>query len=141
MGEHLKVKRCSLKLFQRDVAQLLGVSEATLLLWEKGYAEPAYRSFPAIVAFLGTDPSPPPTTLGERLKAKRRALGFSIDELAEFLGVDPSTAGDWERGRIVLYQIHRKRLAEFLGVPEREVVEPTARAWGNCHRKNRQKKT
>lgn len=120
---------------------MLGVSAATLLLWEKGYAEPGYRSFPAIIDFLGADPSPPPTTLGAHLKARRRALGYSIEELAQALDVDPSTAGDWERGRIVLYQIHRKRLAEFLGVPEREVVEPTSRAWGNCHRKNRQKKT
>lgn len=117
LGQHLLARRLSLRRYQRDVAKTLGVNAFTVLNWEKDRTEPAIRHYPAILAFLGYDPFPPPVTLADRLKAKRRALGLSIDALAAQLGVDPSTVADWERSKTVLLRTHRRMLVGFLRAP------------------------
>jgi transcriptional regulator with XRE-family HTH domain len=133
LGEHLKARRLALELFQEDAARQMGVSAATVLNWEKDKGEPLPAFWPAVLAFLGYDPRPAPQTLGERLTARRHALGWSIEKAAVALDVDPSTFGDWERGKIVLVRVHRKRLAQFLGIEEAALSEDMARAWGNAH--------
>ena len=42
-----------LGLLQRDVAAVIGVSKAALLMWEEGRSRPAVHFWPAIVSFLG----------------------------------------------------------------------------------------
>ncbi len=42
-----------LGLLQRDVAGIIGVSKAALLMWEKGRSRPTVHFRPAIVSFLG----------------------------------------------------------------------------------------
>ena len=98
MGEHLKRRRLDLKLLQRQVAEAIGCSKASLLNWERGRAEPELRFMPAIIRFLGYDPAAPDPTLsiGERLRAARRARGLSQEALARLLGIDPTTVRDWE---------------------------------------------
>jgi DNA-binding transcriptional regulator YiaG len=56
------------------------------------------RSFPAIFGFLGYDPFPAPTTVSEKIAAKRRELGWSIKEAAKRIGVDEGTFSRWENG-------------------------------------------
>jgi DNA-binding XRE family transcriptional regulator len=75
LGNHLKAKRLSLGMYQKDVAKQLGVDHWTLLNWEKNRTAPLVTVYPAIVAFLGYDPAPTPVTIAERLKARRRQLG------------------------------------------------------------------
>lgn len=101
-------------LMQKEVAKRLGVVPWTILNWEKGHTEPPIVSMPNIVRFLGYDPSPQPETLPQRLLAKRREMGWSIKEAAEAIGVDPSTWGNWERGKLILYRQHRTIVAQFL---------------------------
>jgi transcriptional regulator with XRE-family HTH domain len=137
IGEHLKARRFDLKLHQRQVAAKLRVDTSTVLNWEKGKGKPAVSAWPAILGFLGYDPRLPPTTLPERLKATRKGLGWSIKKAARALHVDPSTVGDWERGRTVLFLEHRRRLAAFLGITEAEISSEMALAWGSAHRRNR----
>lgn len=60
VGEHLGKRRGELSLFQRDVAQRIGVDAWTLLRWEKDRTEPPKRYWPAILALLGYDPFPVP---------------------------------------------------------------------------------
>jgi transcriptional regulator with XRE-family HTH domain len=72
----------------------------TVANWEKGRSEPEPRHYPAILSFLGYDPSPEPKTLGERVRAARRREGISQRELAEKLGLDQSTIWAWETGEI-----------------------------------------
>lgn len=45
--------------------------------------------------------------LGFRLKEKRLRAGQSIAELANLLGVTPSTISNWERGKMGLRNIPR----------------------------------
>jgi transcriptional regulator with XRE-family HTH domain len=53
---------------------------------------------PAIIRFLGYDPtaSDPTVSIGERLRATRRARGLSRKKVAVLLGIDESTLWKWE---------------------------------------------
>jgi len=53
IGERLKKKRMDMRLFQKDVARLIGVSTNTITCWEKGRVEPSKRNLRKIRKFLG----------------------------------------------------------------------------------------
>lgn len=114
-GEHIKRARLLAGLSQPKLAALLRVDAATVLNWEKDRTEPPVTSYPAILRFIGYDPFPEPKTIGERMLAKRRAMGWTIREAANKLGVDEGTWGDWERGKAILYRRYREMVADFLG--------------------------
>lgn len=99
MGDHLKKRRLDLGLFQKEVASRLGVNEGTILNWERGKTLPPVRCVPRVIRFLGCDPYPAPTSLAEKLMAKRRQLGVSRKWLANRLGVDEGTLAHWEKGQ------------------------------------------
>lgn len=66
--------------------------------WELGHTEPEFRHVPAIHGFLGYVPeNRKEWSIGERLKGRRRALGWSQKRAAVHLGVDPTTLAKWER--------------------------------------------
>jgi DNA-binding XRE family transcriptional regulator len=77
LGEHIKKRRLTLGLTQRLAAHVLGVNPGTVLNWETGRFEPRIRWLPAILGFLGYDPFPQPTSLGEQLLHVRRQHGWS----------------------------------------------------------------
>lgn len=84
---------------QRIVAEMLGVREETVHLWERGRARPLPRQHGTILRFLGYDPEPTEPMLGGRLKALRRRLGLTQVELADLLDLDEGTVRRWESGR------------------------------------------
>jgi transcriptional regulator with XRE-family HTH domain len=95
----LKAWRLERGLEQRDVAALLGVRTATVGRWERDQKRPAIKFMPGILMLLGPDPSATQKSLPEeRLLSTRQLLGLSQAALAERLGVDRGTVGDWERG-------------------------------------------
>ena len=106
-------------LWQKDVAREIGCSKASLLNWERGRAEPELRFLPAILRFLGYDPTPPDPTLsiGERLLATRRARGLSRKKVATLLGIDESTLWKWEERGEQARPARRvlRAVEEFLG--------------------------
>jgi DNA-binding transcriptional regulator YiaG len=55
-----------------------------------------HRHIPKLVQFLGYDPFPRPTNLGERLRSYRRVHGLTQRELAKRMGIVPSTLAKWE---------------------------------------------
>ena len=81
-----------------QVAFQLAANPWTYLLWEQDRTKPLPRYYPAIFRFLGYDPFPEPATFAERIAAKRRELGLSIEQAAKLTGVDEGTFGRWERG-------------------------------------------
>jgi transcriptional regulator with XRE-family HTH domain len=84
---------------QRDVAAILGVRPATVGRWERDQKRPAIKFMPRILTLLGPGSSAIPKSLPEeRLLSARQRLGLSQAGLAEKLGVDRGTVGDWERG-------------------------------------------
>jgi transcriptional regulator with XRE-family HTH domain len=122
IGEHLKKRRKELGLLQRDVAKLFGVNRFTIMKWEDGRSRPALKDTPALIKFLGYDPEPPsPTTIGEHIYAKRRLMGMSYRQLGKLLGFGHDLLMYWEQGRMIRIKEHRKRIADFIGLPEKEL--------------------
>ena len=113
-GENLKQRRLELGLRQQDVAVRIGVSEWTVINWEAGLRQPRITYYPAIVGFLGFDPSRSVNGAGKSLDAIRRSLGLSIRELARQIGVDEATLYDWERGTRSASPRTQERIAAFL---------------------------
>jgi len=137
LGEHLKRCRLLRKLGQKEAARLLGVTSWTVFNWEKGRTGPPIESLPALLRFLGYDPFPQPTSLPERLLAKRRGMGWSIRKAAGQLGVDPGAWRDWERDGVILYRTHRKLVARLLGLPIEEVNQEMRARWNRLHKGTR----
>ena len=66
--------------------------------WELNRTEPAHRSLPKIINFLGYNPPPDSKLISTQLVLKRKALGLSQKKMARRLGVDLGTLSRWERG-------------------------------------------
>ena len=99
LGEHIRARRLSLKLLQKQVADQIGVHEMTITGWEGNATVPEVRYIPVIIEFLGYNPLPAAGSLPERLATARKALGLSQRKMAGKLGVDPATLMGWEAGR------------------------------------------
>ena len=56
LGEHLRKRRIDLKLFQKDIARIIGVDEASIWNWENNRTKPVLKLVPEIIEFLGYNP-------------------------------------------------------------------------------------
>ena len=101
LSGRLKKRRADLNVTQSMAAQRIGVSKFTYRLWECDAHRPVITQWPAIIAFLGSDPNGEPDTLGGYLQAWRRAEGLSRKSLADALGLDPGTLAKLEQDRYV----------------------------------------
>lgn len=117
-GDHIRQRRCQLRISQREAGVVVGVTAQTILHWEKGHTEPPIESMPAILRFLGYEPFPKPETLADRLFCIRRRRGWTIKEAAKALGVDEGTWSTWERGQGVPRGRRRRSLVDFLACTE-----------------------
>jgi len=105
----LRKRRLDLKLYQKDVAKLVGVDTNSITNWGKNRTSPRLYLLPRVFEFLCYDPMPnSASTFGEKLKLYRRKRGLSLKTLARILGSDPTTLARWERGNVEL----RTRLKE-----------------------------
>jgi transcriptional regulator with XRE-family HTH domain len=66
------------------------------------------------MAFLGYDPTPPSTSLPERFEPKRRSLGVTLDQVAQYLGWDEGSLPRYLRGRWPLSAERGQSLERFL---------------------------
>jgi transcriptional regulator with XRE-family HTH domain len=103
-----------LGLTQKALAATLGVDQSTLLNWEKGKASPVMRNLPTVFRFRGVSPLPQGSTLRDRLKARRTALGLSQQALAKVLGMNECSVQYIERGRRPGSRKFRDRIEEWL---------------------------
>ena len=120
--EHLKKRRKELSLLQREVAERMGVSAETVANWESGKTGPVAAQFRPVVEFLGYDPMPAPTTLAERLEAKRRLLGVTFAQVARHLGWDPGTLARYLSGRWRMPPQRAEVLETFLAAEEADLA-------------------
>jgi DNA-binding XRE family transcriptional regulator len=56
IGDHIKKKRAELKLTQKQVAELLIVTECTIWNWENNYTQPTVHCLAKVIQFLGYIP-------------------------------------------------------------------------------------
>ena len=115
LGQHLKKRRRQLGLLKREAANRMGILTETYANWEKDRTLPVAAQFRPVVEFLGFDPSPPPTTLRERLTAKRRALGATFEQVANYLGWDSGTLSRYLNGTWSIPPARAAALDTFLG--------------------------
>ena len=99
ISEHLKRRRLDLHLRQIDVSRRLGVHKSSIQNWERGVGSPGIRQLPAIFEFIGCDPEPEPKDLQKCIAYVRRRLGFTQEDLARALKINPVTVWNWETGR------------------------------------------
>jgi len=137
LGEHIRKRRLGLGLNKKDTGRRLGVTAATITNWEKCETKPVVEHFPAILEFLGYSPFPEPQNVAEALAAKRRACGWTIRRAAAGIGVDPTSWGDWEHGKVILFRSHRKLVARLLGLREIDIMSAMASRWTSYHRGDR----
>ena len=114
IGDHIRTARRERKLLQRQIAGEIGVTEATIGKWEQNRSAPPITYMPAIIRFIGNDPSPIPSTLSERMRAFRRRFGLSIEQAARQAGVNESSWSEWERTGLIPWKRYRTLLDEFL---------------------------
>ena len=138
LGQHLRKRRLQLGLGRGQAGELLAVTGPTVKHWETDQTTPHTTYTAAIIKFLGYYPFPEPTDVAGQLRAKRRVKGWSIRQAARALGVDPTTWGDWERGRAILLRAHRKLDARLLGLAEPHLSDVVAAKWA-WSRTNRRK--
>ena len=100
IGEKLKNRRIELGLLQKDVANVIGVCEVSITLWENNRNEPSIIYCPKIIQFLGYVPFEVDTsTLGGQIKLYRYVHGLSQEELAIKLKVNESTIFHYEKNK------------------------------------------
>jgi DNA-binding XRE family transcriptional regulator len=93
---------------------MLKVHATTLTNWERHHTKPAVRFLPRIIDCLGYCPWGRAPSLGERLRQRREALGFSRKRLATAVGVDEGTLASREGGEGRLAAMPRRRLERAL---------------------------
>jgi transcriptional regulator with XRE-family HTH domain len=91
VGDHVKRRRLDRGLTQSLAASELGVSESTIVDWERGKYPASVRCYPAIIAFLGYNPLPEPRSRGQAIRRARLSRGLSRKRLAAIVGVDEAT--------------------------------------------------
>ncbi|MBI5431909.1 MAG: helix-turn-helix transcriptional regulator [Planctomycetes bacterium] len=117
VGEHVRRRRLDLGLSQRAMAGELRVHPATILNWERGKTEPGARMLARIIKVLGYHPRLVGSDLPSRIRAAREIRGLTQEQLAEDLGLDPSTVRKWERGRKRPYPRLTRIFEAFVGRP------------------------
>ncbi len=75
LGDHLRRRRLILRLLQRQVAEQIGVTKATVHNWETNRSNPGFREMPAIIRFLGYDPDTGLERVGRSLGSSSYPLG------------------------------------------------------------------
>ena len=112
------------------------VTSETIFNWENDITRPEIHHIPTLIKFLGYDPEPSnPSTIAERLAAKRRELGWSPRTAAKHLGVDPCTWSNWENGGTIMAIKHRRLVATILDLFEAEVHAEMKKKWNGQHSK------
>ena len=127
IGAMMKARRTALALTQQAAASLLGVNEWTVINWENGYNAPSDRLYPNLIRFLGCEPWPEPTSLGERLRAERLRRGLARTQIAALLQVDDSSIAAWEAGRGPYHGLAKAKVEAFLNGDPRPRRTPKRR--------------
>lgn len=124
IGDHLRKKRLDEGLFQREVAEIIGVDECTIHNWECSHSRPQAFLIPKIIEFLDYNPFGEGSdfdypiylgTFGDHLHKKRLDEGITQKCMAQKLGVSVDAIRDWEKNRTEPHGENGNKLIEFLG--------------------------
>ncbi|WP_221262205.1 helix-turn-helix transcriptional regulator [Mucilaginibacter sp. AK015] len=107
LGDHIRKVRIERGLLQKSVADTIGVCEDALTFWENNRSQPQIHHCPAIIDFLQYYPfSHDPSTISGKLKQIRHYRGLTYQSLGNLLGVNASTARQWEMNNTITKRSH-----------------------------------
>ena len=141
VGDHVRKHRLELGLTQKATAKLLEVTQFSVINWEKRGMTPPTTTMGRVIRFLGYDPIPRGDTVADRIRAKRREMGWGQRELALHLGVDRCTVTGWELDGTILKRSHRSMVARFLGLAEADLTREMGDRWNKNHGKRSARKS
>jgi len=128
-------------LTQRQFAQLIEVSPATVVSWEQGNTRPQAQNKAKLVPLLEMDESEvratlqsmgaPPQVTGKDVKELRDHFDLTQKELASLLDVAPGTVANWEGGRGEPREKNRHAIAQLQRMPTEEVRRMLGNNSGN----------
>jgi DNA-binding XRE family transcriptional regulator len=113
IGDHIRKRRMDLCLVQREVAEIISVTESSVWNWEHG-TEPELHYNPRIIKFLGYIPFDCPDDTVGRLAWYKRSMGMNLDCLGGVMGRDPEQLSDWLSGRHYPFRKNREKIELFL---------------------------
>jgi DNA-binding XRE family transcriptional regulator len=114
LGHKIRNRRLELSLLQRELAQVIGVSEDSITYWEMDRVEPSVLYYPKIMEFLGLDPFPHAESIAGAIIRYRYLHGLTIKQMAKKVKVAPTTVRDWEKGNTAPQGKNLERLAVYL---------------------------
>ncbi|MGB1090538.1 MAG: helix-turn-helix transcriptional regulator, partial [Oceanobacter sp.] len=126
LGDRLKQRRQELGLTQVDIANRLGLTKATVSLWENGTNKPNGENFHTLAKTLKTSSewllSGKDSTAdhdlsdgtGDRIRQLRKKAGLTQKELAKQVGVSAPAVTQWEGDEQLPKTDHAERLAMAL---------------------------
>jgi transcriptional regulator with XRE-family HTH domain len=113
VGEHIRKKRMDLGLLQREVAEIIGVTESSIWNWEHG-TEPELHYNPNIIRFLGYIPFDCPDDTVGRLAWYKRANGLTLNELGQQMQRHPDQLQEWLSATRIPFRKSQDRIEQFL---------------------------
>ena len=101
VGDHILKRRLDLRLEQKLVAKIIGTDKCSIANWEHNRSRPRIRYLPKIIDFLGYIPKDLFTanTFGEKIHVYRKIHGLTQKQMADKIGIDPSTVRYMENGK------------------------------------------
>ena len=87
VADHLRKRRLDLKLTKLETGRRLGIGPWTYTRWESAEMTIEVHYYPRIIAFLGYNPLPAPTSLAEAVRRERMTRGLPRRALARRLGI------------------------------------------------------
>lgn len=80
------------------MAEIVGVTEDCITLWENNKADPTANYAAKIIQFIDGLPPILPDTFAGKVKGYRYVHGLTHAQMARLVDVDASTIGAWEAG-------------------------------------------
>ncbi len=134
LGEKIRQARKELGLTQVELGRLLGLTQNSVSLYEKGLNQPSSESLTKLSQILhvttdyllGTDePSDVPvstpslnwTTVAEKLKKLREVRGHTMEQAAASINIAPETWQGWESGQVPIPLDALSVISKAYGVP------------------------
>jgi len=101
-GAFIREQRRALGLYQRELAEKMGVNVTTLRLWERDKEKPNFENFNKLLDLLKQYGRQIKKNIveemtGEYIKKQRMSLGLMQQDIAERLGITKESVSCWER--------------------------------------------
>ena len=116
VGDHIRKVRMDRNLFQKDVANTIGVTEDCITNWENNRSVPQISHMPAIIKFIGYEPgiNHDQKGWGKTILSYRQSHGMTRKALAKEIGIDERTLRKLEKGEGCFFRKTERKIKAFL---------------------------